>query len=146
MDNTDPRELLKQGVKVWNRRRPKGWICFDGIDLRGRELQGIDFHNVSLNHALMRDAYLPESNLHCAILTGAHMAGSCLEGADISCSSFKNANLRGANLKYSIIEQTDFTDANLYLADFGNARIGFANWHGTLVWENMKSIILRGGE
>ena len=71
---------------------------------------------ITLSHATLSDAYLPNTDLIYADLSGANLRDADLYDADLS-----GANLRGADLS-----SADLSGANLFVADLTNANLSDA--------------------
>jgi uncharacterized protein YjbI with pentapeptide repeats len=81
-------EILKHGVRVWNKWRedyPKAWIRLDGADLSNMNLDRVNF-NAYIGRDLSEKGY-PIIVMQ-VMLNNANLAGS----------SIKDAGLRNANL------------------------------------------------
>lgn len=148
---------MNQGVAAWNEWRsanPNAELYMWYVDLRHRDLAGINLSNADLSAANLQYANLTRANLSGAwlnrallnktILTGANMGLSkpidaelgeaILDGADLSravltMSNLRHANLTGANLTDSILQA-----ANLQYAILDRAIITGAN-----LWEALRA-------
>lgn len=76
---------------------------FDGAELKGFDLSGMDFEGSRL-----RDADLEDSNLSRTDFEDTDLRGADLDGVD-----FRRADFEGANLKGATITGTDFRGADL---------------------------------
>jgi len=125
MANEEQLNILRQGVKVWNKWREENLhttIDFFQADLRGADLVGVNLNRVDLN----------ESNLSSADLVGAHLVGASLKGAylirtDLSAGHLFQASLREADLSHAVLITTDFSEADLSGANLSNADFVGAN-------------------
>jgi Pentapeptide repeats (8 copies) len=88
------RDLLLRGSKVWNVERPPGWLNLADLDLDDLDLRGAD-----LSHAGMWGCNLQRSDLSDAVL----------DGADLSC-----ANLCRARLIRASVQGANFREAWVY--------------------------------
>ena len=82
------RQILKQGVKVWNQWR-----------YQNRDITP-DFRRAALSGAYLSGANLSGANLSSAFLNHANLSGANLRGADLS-----GAVLSGASLTANQLEQ-----------------------------------------
>jgi uncharacterized protein YjbI with pentapeptide repeats len=80
----------------------------DSLDLRGADLEGVQFDDASL-----RWAKLAEANLR----------GCSFRRADLTGASLWNANLSGAVFEAAILDEADLDMADLDGCTFKNARI-----------------------
>src|SRR5258708_7087551 len=88
--------ILKQGVRVWNKWRkehPKIWPDFWGANLCQANLARAD-----LNHAMLVKANLEGANLRKADLTMADLVRVNLEGADLREADFFDTRMGGTIL------------------------------------------------
>ena len=114
--------LLALGVQEWNRRRegreldcrphfyslPQLWMNLNLADLRGLNLNGIDFTRMNLASTDLRG-----SSLIYARLTDTH----------IEFCDFTNAVLAGADLSITYCEETKFVNADLRRAILNASRV-----------------------
>ena len=122
---------LKQIFKSHQQYMQRGSKYGDCADLRGANLQGLDFRgfavtgvgfdNANLSGANLSRLYIIDSSFEGANLSQANFSGSALGG-----SSLKGANLKGANLSHTLLSDADFTGANLTVADFSSANLADA--------------------
>ncbi|HZT57247.1 MAG TPA: toll/interleukin-1 receptor domain-containing protein [Pyrinomonadaceae bacterium] len=116
MANPEHLEILKQGVKPWNKWR------FEHQDVRP-DLHDADLRRANLRRANLRDANLISANLSGADLINAHLGNVYLSNADLSF-----AKLRFANLYYA-----NFNSANLYYANLTNTYLGGTNLNNAIL-------------
>lgn len=127
----------------------KFYVCLDGADFSGVNLEksdlfgallrGANFENASLKGCDLRGAQLQGANLTNADLSGAYLStanlsASNLSSANLACADFHCANLQAADLTRSNLVETnlghtklqgaDFTFANLTGATFSKAELG----------------------
>jgi uncharacterized protein YjbI with pentapeptide repeats len=145
MANEEQLELLKQGVRVWNRarKRPglsrpdlrgallKG-ISLVGADLTAVDLSGADLSEANLTGADLHSADLSYTKLWSAGLSGARLERACLASADLRRANLIRARIVGASfagaiMEYAVLDATDLTSSNLVKADLRNARVRGAN-------------------
>src|ERR1051326_1912866 len=137
MANPEHLEILKQGVKVWNKWREEhadtqpdlNKADLKDIDLRGASLMrahlsadlfGADLRYADLTSANLRLARLTDSNLSGANLSDANFSGAILRGANLS-----HANLRGVDLDLVQVGQTTFGNVDLSVVKGLDAVIQF---------------------
>lgn len=99
MSNTEHKEILKKGVRTWNRWRSANPNIRP--DLSRATLKNMNLSGYNLNH----------SDLYWVIFKG-----SDLSYCDLTSSNLCNATFEEANLSYA-----DLSDANLCDCDFSNA-------------------------
>jgi hypothetical protein len=127
MANPEHPEILKQGVKAWNKWRSEHPDVFP--NLSGTVLSGVDLSGANLNGANLNDAYLNGACLVGAKLINAHLSGVHLNGANLSRAnligaSLSAANLNGANLRVASLFVANFSRASLSGTDFTEAKLG----------------------
>jgi Flp pilus assembly pilin Flp len=111
MANPGHLQILRHGVKIWNRwRQEHPDIQPDLIwaDLRRETLGGLELTGVNLSQALLRGAVLWGADLRGADLSDADLSEATLREADLGW-----ANLSGANLRRANVSGADFYRANL---------------------------------
>ena len=89
-----------------------------GLPLDGQNLAGFDLHNlhaprghwhqVNLEHSVLRNANLAGTDL-----TGTNLRGADLRGADLRHAILRNAILEGAELEGALLEGADLEGADL---------------------------------
>jgi uncharacterized protein YjbI with pentapeptide repeats len=105
------------------------------LDLSSAQLDGVDFHQASLDYAIMPSAHLQGASLHNsslrhvnlnqAVLKGANLNNANLDGANLSlaflnagpagnAASLVGAFLRNANLAGAQLSGADFTNASFF--------------------------------
>jgi len=104
-------EVLKQGVKAWNKWRHEN---------PGAEP---DLAGAKLSKANLKEANLSETDLRWADLTSANLEGANVNRADLrrailSRTNFKRANLSEANLSETYLCRADLSEADLKKAIF----------------------------
>jgi uncharacterized protein YjbI with pentapeptide repeats len=123
MANPEHLEILKQGVKAWNKWRqehPK----------TSPDLSNADLSGVNLSRADLRGINLSEANLSKADLSGATLITAILYWTDLSEADLTHANLNGADLTHAVLNEADLTYADLSGADFLSACLIGANLFG----------------
>lgn len=118
MANKEHVEVLRRGVKTWNKWReahPEVEPDLSFEDLYGENLKGANLNGASLVKATLTEAYL----------VGADLAYSQLRGADLYRAELFGASLAGASL-----ESANLTDAEFIKADLSGAELMYANLHG----------------
>ncbi len=135
MANTEHLEILKSGVKSWNKWRIKKRVVtldLSGADLRDADLRDADLSGADLNGADLRIADLNRANLHGANLRDANLRDANLSGADLRDANLRDtdlnrANLRGANLRDANLSGANLRDANLNRAHLNTANLKYTN-------------------
>ena len=89
-------DLLRSGVQVWNKQRPKGSLSLadldlDRLDLRGADLSHAGMWGCNLYGTDLSDASLEGSDLSWATLCRTRLIRTCVKGA-----SFYGASVYGA--------------------------------------------------
>jgi uncharacterized protein YjbI with pentapeptide repeats len=137
MTNLEQLEILKQGVRVWNRWRAEN----PGVDinLSGSDLYGVDLGGANLNGANLERAFLEKANLVKADLLGANLSQANLIDArlfeaNLTGANLSRANLFGADLMGANLSAADMTGATLANAILANARIDKAKVSGSWVY------------
>lgn len=107
MANPEHLEILKQGVKVWNKWREDHTEIrpdLSGIDYRGKDLSRINLSKAELSGAMLIGIKLSNANLSQAHLYSVHLG---------------LANLREANLTEATIHMVSLVEADVSQAVFG---------------------------
>ena len=132
--NPEHRELLWQGVDVWNAWRGKDPSIRPDLaeaNLYGANLPKADLFRAILNGANLSEANLSEAKLGEADLSGANLGGANLNGANLSGANLgeatlAEADLSGANLGGAFLMRANLELADLTAADLSGATLGFA--------------------
>ena len=143
MTNLKQVELLKSGVKEWNKWRDNNLdIRADlaeanlfGENLEGANLFRTIFFRANLIYANLRESNLFGANLNQANLVYANLRESNLSRANLFRANFEGANLEGANLEGAYLVTATLYEATLYEAnlegvDLTEADIERANLEG----------------
>ena len=120
-------EHLKKGVYAWNyfRSRNAGVLIYlADANLRGKDLEFVNFHNANLQGADLRGAALQGADLQGADLQGADLQGADLRGADLRDADLRDANLRGADLRDAALRGADLRGADFKGAYLEGAHLG----------------------
>lgn len=88
------------------------------IDIRGLDLQGVNFDNADLSFSK-----LAECNLSRATFRGTRMVSASLWHAECKDAVFDNANLEEADLDYSNLDGCSFKNAKIKKAIFPFAKL-----------------------
>jgi uncharacterized protein YjbI with pentapeptide repeats len=141
MANQEHLEILKKGVREWNRWRDRNLEIrpdLSGADLSvpmvpGRslhglenmrplvELSGINLENADLSGANLEWAALLNSRLVGTDLRGANLSESILGESDLSEADLLGANLRSAELIGTTLRNTELGDADLSYSQLSQA-------------------------
>ncbi|HZV36982.1 MAG TPA: toll/interleukin-1 receptor domain-containing protein [Verrucomicrobiae bacterium] len=129
--------MLRKGVPAWNdwRIEMKGApVDLTDADLRGLNLQGIDFTGVVLDNA----DFSPQPGIFKNVPEAKMPTNLC--GADFSNASLRYANLEQTNLIRARFDFADLAGSNLYSADLTKADLG----HSWLLGSNFSRAVLEG--
>jgi uncharacterized protein YjbI with pentapeptide repeats len=107
---------------------------------------------ITLLHATLGDAYLPEADLSRADLRGTNLSGAFLDRANLSGTgtilsdaNLSGAVLRSADLSGAFLTKADLSDAELLEADLSRASLTEANLSdAVLSGANLSGADLRG--
>jgi uncharacterized protein YjbI with pentapeptide repeats len=136
MANHEHIEILRRGVKEWNKWRKVHLdikLDFIEADLRGADLSEANLTGARLNKANLSGASLRNTNLSGANLRRAILRKAKLSGAKLSGTILNEANLSGAILIQADLSEADLTKAKLRGADLTSAELRGAN----LSWTNL---------
>ena len=149
MANDEHRNVLEQGVLVWNKWREehpeitpdlttiKLWGAnlaranFSDTNLSGAYLRDVKLENADLSRAILVEADLGEAILSAARLDVANLLGANLEKAELLLSSLRRSNLEHARLFRADLVYADLNGAKLSAANFQEANLLSANLSGT---------------
>jgi hypothetical protein len=122
MANQDQLEILKQGVKVWNRWREEN--PREDIDLIEADLQRENLTRANLSFADLNKADLMWADLSGAYLYKSTFLEANLYQGNLTKADLRGADLWGANLGRAILAETDLEGANLSGARFAKTILG----------------------
>lgn len=117
--NQEHLEILKRGVKAWNKwRRESAGVT---PDLANADLRGAHLSKADLSEADLSGADLPEAGLIGAGLRGTHLSRAILLGANLTAVDLRGADLRkanlfGADLRGAVFGGTVLADVDLSVA------------------------------
>ena len=155
MANEEHLNLLRQGVDIWNEKRPEkadlSKANLSGANLSGTDLSGTDLSksdlsganlsgaNLSriylnrtyLNRTYLSKTYLSRTNLSGANLSRTNLSRLDLSGFNLSGASLSGANLSASNLSGFDLSGFDLSEANLSEANLSGAKLSGANLSGT---------------
>lgn len=108
------------------------------LDLSGANLRGTTMHNIRLNRAILRGAYLDKSdlsgaNLESADLAGASLSEAVLDRASLIDACLQKTILKDAKLKGSILSDADLSDADISHGSLQHAHLPGANLERTIL-------------
>ena len=155
MTNQQHLDMLKQGVRIWNKWRKKHPEVQPDLrkanlaDLNKGMLNGVNFHRADLAGANLSKAILSSARLSYAELSEADLSGANLSHADLSGAHFKETNLISTKLSHASMRVTEFVDVNLSTArgldtvrHWGPSSIGLDTIHRSK--GNIPETFLRG--
>ncbi|HEY1351986.1 MAG TPA: pentapeptide repeat-containing protein [Ktedonobacteraceae bacterium] len=149
-----PRNLLAQGVEVWNRWKEDTHqvIPQDETVILDADLCGIDLHGASLNGINLGNVGLTEANIDGVQLIGANLAEAELTGATCVDARFMEADLSDADLGAADLTRADLSRTNLSGACLSGAclqgaSLGGANLQMTSLYRaDLRGADLRGAD
>ena len=124
MANKKHLEILKKGVKFWNKWRKENKSFKP--ELASANLVGASLSGANLSGADLSGADLSEADLSKATLSGATLSDAILNGANLKMAVLSSANLSRANLSKAKLYGTDLSKAKLYEADLSRANLSGA--------------------
>jgi hypothetical protein len=150
MANSQHLEILKTGVKAWNKWREENPVIEPDLtgsnlskgnlrdvnlsetdlrwaDLRWADCRGADFNGSDLRHASLIGTIFNLANLSEANLSETYLSGADLSEADLRKAYFVKADLTNVDLSASDIRRADFRWAYLIKAKFNDADLRGAN-------------------
>jgi TIR domain/Pentapeptide repeats (8 copies) len=133
MANPEHLEILKQGVKKWNRwreARPDIRPDLSKADLKRADLSGANLSGADFNGAKLMLANLSGADLNLTYLGWADFSRADLGGADLSKANLIHADLNGADLSRAYLRSTDLRVANLRVANLRVANLSWTNLSG----------------
>jgi uncharacterized protein YjbI with pentapeptide repeats len=170
MANQEHLEILKKGVKDWNKWRkenPRISPDLRNAELRGchlkqgnlrkvnliqadlsfADLRSADLSKADLSFAILRSADLREADLSFVNLSSANLSRADLREADLSLADLinvdlKRADLCGAELPLTNLSQANLTQAKLRGANINATKLNKAN----LIQADLTAAILSGAE
>ena len=140
MANQEQLNILKSGVKFWNkwrRENPETPQQLSGAHLRAAHLGKADLSKADLTRADLTVADLALANLSGADLRSAILIGANLRTARLGKADLRNANLHGANLRAAHLAKADLRSANLGGAYLWGAELIGANLEGALLYDTV---------
>lgn len=136
MTNQEQFEILRQGVKAWNKWRaenPDVEIDLSGADLYDADLNRINLTGANLKRAFLEKADLGEADLMGADLSHANLIDARLFTANLTGANLRRANLFGADLMGANLTEADMSGATLASAIFANTKVDRAKVSGSWV-------------
>ncbi len=138
MANQEHLNILKEGVKVWNKWReeyPDFQPDFSNADLIGADLREANLSNADFSEAFLADANLWQANLRRAFLREANLGNANLSEATLSGAILGRAYLSEANLRNADLKEAYLGNANLSEANLSEANLSRANLSGADLWQ-----------
>ena len=128
MANPEHLEILKKGVKAWNKwreRQDEVVPNLKGINLSGINLSGANLSYAHFGGSWLEGALLNSANLADANLSYTHLSHANLSHANLSYTNLSYADLRHADLSYANLILANPTRAFVKGADFTNSQMGY---------------------
>lgn len=125
-------EMIKRGVRVWNRwyaELSKPADLYD-IDLKNTNLKGINLQGAWIRDSNLKGANLQGANLQKADLGWANLQGANLQKANLQGTSLFETKSQRANFKGAFLRKVDLSYADLRYADLRYADLKGANLRG----------------
>ena len=125
MANPAHLEILKQGVKVWNKWREESPDVRPDLieaDLSLSHLSEVNFHRTKLLGTILSYSHMSGANLLEADLRGANLSDANLSGAYLN-----RANLRGAHVKRAVLAEASLIETNLIGSRLEGVNLSKAN-------------------
>lgn len=141
MANAEHFEILKSGVKIWNKLRKSNEIVqpelFEAF-LSGANLSDVNFFNANLIGANLSGAKMPRADLtltslYNANLSKANLSKAYLNDAELIQANLTGANLIGAKMSGANMSRANLTGANLTGADLSFVDLSYANLTGAIL-------------
>lgn len=129
MANQEHLDILKQGVKVWNKWRNEHSELLP--DLSGTDLAKANLSEANLSGSYLYGSCLYMANLSEANLSGAYLVESKLDWINLHRASLNVANLNRTELRRAILVETDLKGSSLVMADLDGADLTKANLNST---------------
>ncbi len=150
MANPEHLEILKQGVKVWNKWRSEhGYVQPDlsNADLGGVNLSGATLSNAYLRNAYLRSASLRGADLRSTDLGDANLSEANLINATLRSATLRNADLSEADLDFATLGNADLSGAAFHLANLSSANLSGANLSGANLSDaNLRYSLVNGAD
>ena len=165
MANKHHVDILKDGVKAWNRWRTTNpsvkpdlsYITSIASQLQGGWLRDTDFTEANFNNSTFRKAIVTGSrltnanfsytNLYSSTIRHVSAQGIDLRGAYLDGADFSGANLHDANLVRASLNKASLMDVILVDADISEASLRYANLqHCDLTNANLSNADLVGAD
>lgn len=109
-----------------------------GADLSSAELFHADFSGSIMSRVDLERAFLIDTNMSLAYLSGANLTGAHLTGANLTSARLNSSRLVGADLSHASLKDANLRGANLENCDFSNADLQGADLTGA----NLRGAIL----
>jgi hypothetical protein len=133
-------DILKQGVKVWNKWREEHPEIKP--DLKRAYLENRDLSRINLNRSILTGAYLRQADL-----CHSDLSEALLSSTDLMIANLEGADLSNAHLSDAILEGAILTDADLNRADLCGADLSGAVLRGAILRHaNLQWSILSGAD
>jgi hypothetical protein len=157
MANLEHVEILMRGVDAWNEWRQRNLSTLPdlvGADLRGSQLDHVNFHNADLDRADLSHASLRKADLENALVRQVNLTQANLSDTRLGDSQFVAARLVHANLVRVRGFNANFLNADLSNANLSHAFLPESRFYGaslddadltetTLNWSNLCNSSLR---
>jgi uncharacterized protein YjbI with pentapeptide repeats len=132
--DSDPMEVLRQGVSAWNLWRKKYSNLrpnLQSANLNGMRLEGIDLREADLSSAALQNCDLYKANLSSAKAVAARLQRSDLSralllGANLRLADLSESDLSGADLSEAVLAKCKLFGTNLVATNFCGADLSEA--------------------
>jgi len=133
MADQEQLEILKQGVKVWNKWRienPNIEINLSNADLLSANLLAFNFRDANLIGSSLVGTNLYKTNLRGANLKKANLSNANIIGTYLFNANLNNTKLSNAKIRNTFLVNADLTGAQLDGTVFIDTNLNHANLSG----------------
>jgi hypothetical protein len=125
MASQEYREILKQGVEVWNQWRKEHRDVRP--DLSGEDLSDADLNDARFSFSRLHGVRFSDAQLHRAYFVHSDLSNANGSRADLTEAHLDRATLKKINLRGAQLQRTKIRQANLEGADLSGADLSFTN-------------------
>ena len=119
--------------KKETRHRDMRYVILKSVDLRGTDLELVDFLGAICTNGKFQQAILHNANLCQSIFSHSSFQNTNLCKANISNAQLDNTQLQGADLTKAFLARTNLSNANLAGADLTAAKLQGANLYKAIL-------------